>query len=285
MASLSQFDIDRLRQRAASGAGLPRIAFEGCSLPAALDLACALPEWERQGLSEPLDLVKRWAPNDHLIGEAVSALSGNRRRIGLNEAPSVEFSPLGTRDALDEEAFGFFDRFRRALDRHGKFGHLSRGIAMSMREMADNAIQHSGADDRHPAAGAMAYEVREGAATFAVVDIGRGVLQSLRTNPAWFGLSNDPDALDAAVRSAASRRQGQGAGTGFSALHRALADLSGRLRFASGGAVLKYEGTGAARVVAHASRLPLPGLQVSVSIEIDLRNMKRKTYSPNQVNM
>lgn len=271
MPALSQFDIDRLRQRAASGADLPQIAFDGCSLPAALELACAMREWERGGLSKPLDLVRKWARTDELIGEAVSALSGHRTRIGLNEAPEVEFSPLGTRESLDEEAFGFFDRFRRTLNLNGKFGHLSRSIAMAMREMADNAIQHSGADEHHPAAGAMAYEVREGAATFTVVDIGRGVLQSLRTNPEWSGLSNEPDALDAAVRSAASRRQGQGAGTGFSALHRALADLSGRLRFSSGGAVLKYEGGGISRVAARATRHPLPGFQVSVSIEINLR--------------
>lgn len=271
MAPLSQFDVDRLRQRAASGADLPQISFDGCSLPAALELACAMREWERGGLGKPLDLVRRWARSDELIGEAVSALSGHRTRVGLNEAPSVEFSPLGTRASLDEEAFGFFDRFRRTLNVNGRFNHMSRGISMAMREMADNAIQHSGPDDHRPAAGAMAYEVREGAATFAVVDVGRGVLQSLRTNPDWADLGSEPEALDAAIGSAASRRQGQGAGTGFSALHRALADLSGKLRFASGDAVLKYEGGGISRVAARATRPPLPGFQVSVSIEINLR--------------
>jgi hypothetical protein len=201
------------------------------------------------------------------LAEAIAALNGAHANVGLFAAPAVEFGPLGTRDSLDKQAHGFLDRFRRSLEENG-FAHLSRAVAKAMFEMADNAIQHSGADEIHPERGAMGYGVEPGAATFAVADVGRGMLESLRTNPQWSGLATARDALETAVAKAASRRVGQGNGHGFSDVHKALADLSGRLRFASGDAIMKYEGGATNRVVAWQQRPHLPGFQVAISVNI-----------------
>lgn len=244
------------------------IAYDGCELGAVLDLACAHHFWERTAAgSLGVELVRRWASSDPQLAQAIAALNGAHADVGLFDAPAVEFGPLGTRDALDEQAHGFFDRFRRSLTQNG-FAHLSRGIAKAMYDMADNAIQHSGADELHPERGAMGYSVELGAATFAVVDVGRGVLESLRTNPQWSSLVSSREALDAAVANAASRRIGQGKGHGFSDVHKALADISGRLRFASGNAIMKYEGEPAYRVITWQPRSHFDGFQVTISMRI-----------------
>jgi hypothetical protein len=265
---LGSLDIDRLRQLVADGKAIPKITYDGCEVGAALELACAYNAWQRTPAFSPgVDLVQRWARDDARLAQAVAALNGTRANVGRFDAPAFEFGPLGARDALDDQAHGLYDRFRRSLLNNG-FGQLSWGIAKAMAEMADNAIQHSGADELHPERGAMGYAVEQGAATFAIVDIGRGMLASLRTNPQWSGLGSARDALDAAVAHAASRRVGQGMGHGFSDVHKALADLSGRLRFASGDAVMKYEGEPANRVLAWQPRPSLDGMQVAVFVRI-----------------
>lgn len=268
---LKQLDVDRLRELVANRQAIPAIVFDGCDLPTALELACTRAEWcGCEQTQAATGAIARWARTDDRLSAAVRALDGVRADVERWSAPVEEFAPLGTRESLDDQAAGFFDRFTRSLERHGRFAHLSRGIAKAMFDMADNAIQHSGVDEYHPSPGAMGYQVAEGSATFAVVDVGRGVLESLRTNPTWVQLATSRDALEAAIMRAASRRPDQGAGGGFSDLHKALADLSGKLRFASGDSVLKLEGERASRVVAWGGRPQFAGLQLSISIEIAL---------------
>ncbi len=269
---LKQIDVDRLRELVHKRQPVPKIAFDGCDLATALDLACIAAEWERDAETrDAAESIARWARTDERLGAAVRAFAGQRDAIERWTAPLEEFAPLGTRESLDDQAAGFFDRFTRSLNQHGRFAKLARAISMAMMEMADNAIQHSGDDEQHPAPGAMGYAVSDGLAEFAVVDGGRGVLASLRTNPAWAELGTSQDALSAAVMNAASRRAGQGAGRGFSDLHKALADLSGKLRFASGEAVLKLEGEHDGRVIAWASRPISSGFQLSVTVKISVK--------------
>lgn len=267
---LKQIDVDRLWDLVERGEAVPSIPFAGCAdIATALDLACVAATWDQRAEKrDAASAIARWARSDERLGAAVRAFAGHRDTIERWSAPLEEFAPLGARNSLDDQAAGFFHRFTSSLDRHGRFSTLSRAISTAMMEMADNAIQHSGADEHHPAPGAMGYAVSKGAAVFSVVDGGRGVLASLSTNPTWAKLDTTKEALEAAIMHAASRRAGQGAGRGFSDLHKALADLSGKLRFASGDAVLKLEGERDARVVAWASRPISAGFQLSVSIKI-----------------
>jgi len=138
----------------------------------------------------------------------------------------------------------------------------ARGLVAALHEMVDNVLEHAGLGDEPR--GLVAYAVTEADLCFAVADLGRGVVASLRENPANHGITTDADALRAAITSGASRRSGA-AGTGFSDLIRALADLEGQLSFRSGASRLMLDGRGnASRVATLSNSPPMPGFQLSV---------------------
>jgi len=261
---LTHFDIDQLRGLVARGQTPPsNFQFSGIELGAALELAAAATLDRDPTICS---LVDDWSCEDERLDGAQRAFAGISTEAEPWSAPTLEFGAL--RNATDLMAMQgtFFDRFARSLKTHG-FDHLADGIAKSLFDMADNVIQHSGNDTAHAALGAVGYEVGHRRCAFAVADIGRGVLESLATNPSWSELTSAADALDAAVRRGASRRVGQGPGQGFTELHRALADLSGTLRFATGEAILKLEGDDPHhRVDVTSTRPRLAGFQLTISM-------------------
>ncbi len=261
---LTHFDIDQLRGLAARGQAPPSsFQFSGIELGAALELAAAA-TLDRDPTIR--SLVDAWSRRDERLDGAQRAFAGISTNAEPWSAPTLEFGALRNAGDLIAMQGRFFDRFTRSLKTHG-FDHLAAGIAKSLFDMADNVIQHSGNDTAHAAVGAVGYEVGDRCCVFAIADVGRGVLASLVTNPSWSKLTSAADALDAAVRQGASRRVGQGPGQGFSELHRALADLSGTLRFATGEAILKLEGDDPHRRVAVLSSRPvLGGSQLTISV-------------------
>lgn len=263
---LAHLDVDDLRRLLARGQSPPPgFQFPGIGLGAALELASACVESREPGV---LALLNTWSRADERLAGARAALDGTSSEPELFSAPTLEFAVLRSRQDLDRLPPRFCDRFERSLKNNGFGKQLANGIAKSFFDMADNVVQHSGADVDHPAAGALAYEVGPRRCVFTITDRGRGVLASLRTNPDWRHLSASDEALDAAVRNGASRRMGQGKGQGFSDLHRALADLRGTLRFASGDAVLVLQGEPDKRIASHGSRPTLPGFQITVSVNL-----------------
>lgn len=263
---LAHLDVDDFRRLLARGEPLPSgFRFPGIELGAALELGSAFFESRDSAL---LKLLDAWSRSDRRLAGARAALAGTVSEPDLFSAPTLEFASLRSRQDLDRLPSRFCDRLERSLKHHGFGKKLAVGIAKSFFDMADNVVQHSGADVDHPAIGAVAYEVADRQCTFAVSDLGRGVLASLQTSRDWKHLATSAEALDAAVRNGASRREGQGKGQGFSELHRALADLAGWLRFASGDAVLRLEGEADRRLAPRGSRPPLPGFQIAVSIKL-----------------
>jgi hypothetical protein len=112
------------------------------------------------------------------------------------------------------------------------------------------------------------YSVGRRTMTFAVADLGRGVLASLRTNPAWAALTSSREALVRAIRDRASRRTSVPKGGGFDQVHRALADLNGVLRFRSGDAALILDGRGRDRQITASDSPAMAGFQISVTCAI-----------------
>jgi hypothetical protein len=263
---LTHFDIDQLRGLAARGQTPPsNFQFPGIELGAALELAAAATLDRDPTICS---LVDNWSHRDERLDGARRAFAGISSNAELWSAPAMEFSALRNASELIAMQGRFFDRFTRSLKAHG-FDHLAVGIAKSLFDMADNVIQHSGNDTAQAAIAAVGYEVGDRRCSFAVADNGRGVLASLVTSPEWSKLTSAADALDAAVRRGASRRTGQGPGQGFTELHRALADLSGTLRFATGEAVLKLEGDDPhQRVAVTGNRPALGGFQLSMSLSL-----------------
>lgn len=263
---LTHLDVDDFRRLLARGESPPSgFRFPGIELGAALELSSAFVESRDASV---LKLLEAWSRADARLAGARAALDGTISEPELFSAPTLEFASLRSRQDLDRLPSGFCGRFERSLKNHGFGKKLANAIAKSFFDMADNVIQHSGPDVDHPAPGALAYEVAERSCAFAVTDVGRGVLASLTSNPDWRHLSTSEQALDAAVRNGASRREGQGKGQGFSELHRALADLLGTLRFASGDSVLQLQGEPDKRIASRGSRPPLHGFQITVSLNL-----------------
>ncbi|MFN7141855.1 MAG: hypothetical protein ACK4UN_21250, partial [Limisphaerales bacterium] len=69
-------------------------------------------------------------------------------------------------------------RFVKAAKEHG-FGAKADALAGALFEMSDNVVQHGAEGGALPPKGVIGYHVEEGRLTFAVADVGRGVLASL----------------------------------------------------------------------------------------------------------
>ena len=237
------------------------------SLGAALEAAC----WRLSDSPALGALVEGWANVSPICEQAVAALGTGRNlpRPEHHAAPEFEVCCCPTRAALaDPTGTGleweyYLDRFRRSLvNRVGVSKQKAQGLAGALAEMVDNVVEHSALNDDKGAV--VAYSVSTEAFGFAVADTGRGVLSSLRENPAHAQLRSDDEALMAAVGHGASRRPGV-KGDGFANLIQAVADLHGLWSFRSGTArlVIDGQGNGSRNLIRHSSP-ELKGFQVSV---------------------
>lgn len=128
-------------------------------------------------------------------------------------------------------------------------------------EMLSNAIEHS----ESPIPAVVGYHVRPSLASFIVADVGRGVCESLRENPAHQDVVDHCEAIRRAVKDKVTRHL-ENRGNGFRPVFKALAENWGLLRFRSrkgcrtvnGLGVTEDEGT-------HHYPPELPGFQVSVT--------------------
>ena len=166
-------------------------------------------------------------------------------------------------DDLNTDWLLFLDRFRRSLRDNGFSNSLSAALSKALGEMTDNVVQHSGTR------GVAVFHVGERWTSWGVADIGRGVLNSLKTNPKWHRLAGSQEALLAVWRDGATRRVSPTRGDGFRQVELSLASLNGRLRFRSGDAVLVLDGThGTPKSIVRANP-ELAGVQVSATCALD----------------
>jgi hypothetical protein len=269
--SVDVLSLDNARDawRTGAPAVVKDAAVETISLGACLEAAC----WATSGGAEVMALLSRWGQDVSSLRTALSALTtaSPLPRPGDHDAPADEMRRCPSRRELEDSDFGvewnyFLDRFRRSLVERLKLtSSTARALSAALAEMVDNVVDHAGLGDAPT--GVVAYEVDEGRFGFAIADIGRGILASLRENPLHAGVATDSQALLAAVTRGASRRTGA-AGTGFADLLRALADMEGRLVFRSGAARLILEGRSAGSRLATSFNSPeLLGFQLSVEVE------------------
>lgn len=267
MSRITAKEVDILRHLAEQG-GLLRLDDNQASqltLGAKFEFVCAIDAWQSRGNSTLASEGQRLAAADpHLAAIMVSMMSGTAQAVEPFAAPAFEVQPTPCGPNAPDYHL-FCNRFYKSLVENGQFDPtLAKKLAGALGEMIDNVIQHSGSRRELPARGIMAYTVTAQTMAYAVADVGQGVLASLRTNPTWSGLATASDALKAAVESGASSRHGI-AGTGFKTAIRAIADLSGTLRFRTDNAALTIDGKSAAgRLGLRSSSPRLPGLQVSI---------------------
>lgn len=263
-------DAARDAWRAGRHAALEGASFSTLTLGASLEAACWAAETNDPGV---LSLVRRWsaASPTFELGYAVLTTGQAPPRPREHDAPASELARCPSRSELVDISVGvewqyFLDRFRRSLvDRLGLTPRRAMGVAGALGEMVDNVVQHAGLGDTPR--GIVGYEVSEAALSFAVADLGRGVLSSLRDNPVHRHISEDAAALVSAVTTGASSRPGV-AGMGFADLIRALADLDGHLTFRSGSARLILDGRGGGARRHKLSNSPeMIGFQLSVTAQ------------------
>jgi hypothetical protein len=125
-----------------------------------------------------------------------------------------------------------------ALRDFGMQAKFASALAGALEELVSNAVEHSNA----PVNPVACFEVGRTSWAFGVVDVGRGVLASLRENPRHAHLKTETDALTLAVQPGVSRLEDTSRGNGFTTVFKALVDYRTRLRFRSGGASARWEG-------------------------------------------
>lgn len=164
----------------------------------------------------------------------------------------------------------FLERFCRSMRARDFPAGFSNALGKVLDEMADNVIQHSGAQ-RDGFSGIAGYHVEKGHAAIAVVDVGRGILSTLRESPEWSDLLTARDALRAIVSKGASSRTGQGPGEGFKQLFAALLDRNcvGRLR-SDDSALVIADGENA-REGGEIRSPTLAGVQISLNFAVRTR--------------
>jgi hypothetical protein len=253
---LEVHEVSELRLLAERGELPERL--EPCGLLAAVHLACSAWFWQRY--SNPAFTVFQGWLSDPRLAAAWGAMT-SLRTVGVDySAKPLEL--LTVTDTIAEAQFA--NRFRKSLEELGGFSQAeARGLAGSLQELIDNVRQHSGPTDQAAAAGIMGYEVSTQSFAFAVGDVGRGTLASLRENPAWAQLPDEAAALAAIIKRNASRRLDNTPGSGFRDAVRVLSDF-GRLSVGSGDAYLDVVGTPTGRTASGGHRFALPGVQVGV---------------------
>lgn len=187
------------------------------------------------------------------------------------ESREWEILPTPLQEQVDGLVWSDFQRRFEASLRACQFaGKLPKGIVGAFHEMADNSLRHSGPAIQRPARGATGYFVTQGQVTFCIVDVGRGVLASLKTNALNSALRTDQEALQAAVMGRATSDARKEQGDGFEEVHRALSDQNGRLQFRSGTSALGLDGRNRDRALVYTDGMvSAAGLQMTVHCVLD----------------
>jgi hypothetical protein len=143
----------------------------------------------------------------------------------------MEFTMVNGENELDEQAWKLFAiRFSRSAQSIGFTKTVGDGLMGSLYEMTRNALEHA----ESPVAALVGYQAHCNAALFSVVDVGIGVLDSLRSHPSYQSLSAHTEAIRMALKDGVSRHGQNQGGLGFRQVFKSLASYWGQLRFRSG---------------------------------------------------
>jgi len=239
----------------------------GFSIGGVVQLACMRSACSPRLLSH----LAMWRKRSAVLNDACLTFDNGHlpSTASMWEVRGLEFFPIRGMDWADSQRYHPFEsRFCKAAKQAG-FGDKAAALAGALYEMADNVAQHSGADSHNPSPGLLGYYICDSHVAFAVADFGRGVLNSLKDNPAWEHLTDSKAALMEVVTNHASRRQYGGDGEGFKEVFRSLANLNGMIELLSGNGRVRIVSTSDGRQAAPQFTAPLPGFQLSVNCSLN----------------
>lgn len=270
---------ESIRRAVLQGKKLPTevIRPSGFSLPAVLELVATAAAYRSMRPME--ELIATWQLQDDMpFSKAWEQwVNGNPPRVDdMHGTREYEFHSLRCTEDQTGTSFQLVqERFVRSLKGIELDVNLAYAFAGAFAEMTDNVIQHSAV---RPAAfeGLAGYHVGMDYFSFSVIDIGRGILNSLQSSTRWAHLKSHDEALFAATCENASSRPGHIHGDGFKELFRAMADRKCRLRFRTGDAVLELKDAGDKREAVHVSSAPLQGFQMAIICSLSGEPVERK---------
>ncbi len=236
--------VEELQQGASAGRPVdPFVArLEQATLPGLLEYGCAkwhcpsLPALPARVFSSPLGRALQ-----EVRSELGLRTAGRQKPPPRTMTPEAhEFYVLeGDGPTTGQDWGEFLVRFRQSVKNVGFDLEKAKGIAAALGEMADNAAVHANA----PVGVLVGYQVIDGACVCCVADVGIGVLASLTSHEAYRHVRSHKEAVRFALRRGVSRfGPGQG-GLGFYNVFKALAAMSGTLRFRSGEGCVSMDGT------------------------------------------
>jgi hypothetical protein len=252
------------------------------SLPGIMEYGCL--RWSNRKIVPPLPPAIVSSPLGIALQEVRSEL-GLRQRGGDKVPPrdtrsrEFEFFLVAQEADVVNQLFGeYVLRFDFAAKRIGLPEKTADHLQAALHEMAANAVTHAKA----PIPALIGYEVRGHTATFCVVDVGIGVLESLHSNPAYRQLSVHSEAIRTALQDHVSCVVGDfSRGNGFRSVFKSLVEQYGDLRFRSGEGCVRMHGMDLDADKGKELRsLPyLPGFQVAVSCRTRPPSSRRMAQS------
>ena len=235
------------------------------TLPGIMEYGCL--RWANELHFPPLPQAVANSPLGLALDEVRSALGFRvtgppKRPLRRADVQPAEFHVIETEADLNSPDWEqYVLRYDRSTRSAGFPVAVASRLQAALCEMADNTILHSDT----PVAALVGYQVMEGASQFCVVDVGRGVLQSLSECSDYRHLNIHNDAIKAALKDGTSCRGTGRGGFGFRRVFKALASHWGVLRFRSGEGCISMDGQDLDCDQGIESYPPfLPGFQVSV---------------------
>lgn len=236
--------VDALEMHLSAGspsAVLRRVADRAISdLPQALDLMCLSRAVDADPLTSVVQAAMLAGPLSQLLESDLGVATGQAGLCGHVELDHGEVIDVPA-DAAAFDIGGvvemFNERFKDSLRRNGMGREPAMLCAAAFKEMIDNAREHADAT-LSPIAG---YSVSAAGWQFVVSDLGRGVPDSMRSNPNYARL-NDQDAFQFALQAGVSSK-GIGRGHGFATVFKSLIDRACALRFRTATVAAHWQGT------------------------------------------
>lgn len=243
---------------------------KGATLPGLLEYGCL-----RWSLGDGLLPRLPQAVVNSAIGRSMGEV---RSQLGLRSAgppkpllkrldvQPAEFCTLGGKADLESTEWEqYLIRYERSSIDAGFSKAVAIKLHAALHELAENSVIHAASSTDTM----VGYRVMPQISQFCVVDVGIGVLNSLKQCSDFSDFNTHVEGLRMALHDGVSRFGAGRGGFGFSRVFKSLAEQWGTLRFRSGEACITMDGTELDADVGLETFVPFrPGFQVVVSCRV-----------------
>jgi hypothetical protein len=253
---------------------LERQDFYALTVGGLLELVCAQTRWLEEKNSVGLSFFERCAARFALLQathrQLIDARGSGAQFRWLPEDGAIVIRVVSHRAAFDDELE--YSEFQQAFVRRLKSCGFNAGFATAlsslMAEIVENVPDHSAPEGVEMSPALIGYHTQPGVVDLSVMDLGRGVLASLRENPKWAWLSNSREAIMATLEKGATRLTFHATGGGFRQAIKSVVDRNGLMRVASGDGAAIVIAVRQGRQVTGELAPWLPGMRVTLSFSL-----------------